>query len=75
MDEWIREIVSNIPIAAVLLYALKIVYDDLKKRMEAADAEREILINALIDNTRRTKIIEKTATGELSPTLPRRPVP
>jgi hypothetical protein len=73
MDEWIKEIVAQTPIAGVLLFALWTIYNDLKQRMEAADAERKVLIDAIIDNTRRTKLIERETTGETTPTLPKRP--
>lgn len=75
MDEIIKEIVVNVPIAGVLLYALARVYDQLIKRMDAADAERKVLIDAIIDNTRRTKLIEKEVTDDISPTLPKRIAP
>lgn len=72
MDEIIKELIVNVPIAAVLLWQLRQVYGDLKDRMAKADDERGKLIDAVIDNTRRTKIVEKTATGEISPTIHRR---
>lgn len=74
MDELIKNIVAQSPLAAVLLFALWIVYRDLKAQMDKADAERSLMLNALLDNTRRTKLIEQETIGDVSPTLPKRPV-
>jgi Na+-transporting NADH:ubiquinone oxidoreductase subunit NqrC len=73
-EEIIKQVLGQSLVAGVLLLALVIIYKELIKRMEAADAERKIMLDALLDNTRRTKLIERDATGEVSPTLPRRPV-
>jgi len=73
MDELFKQVLAQSPLAGVLLFCLWAVYRDLRDRMEKADAERAILIAALIDNTRRTKLIEKETTGDTTPTLPKPP--
>jgi len=73
VEELVKQVIVQTPIAAVLLYALWIVYKDLKDRMSKADEERGLMLAALLDNTRRTKLIEQETIGDISPTLPRRP--
>jgi hypothetical protein len=72
-EELLKQVIVQSPIAGVLLFALYVIYKELVKRMDAADYERKLMLDALLDNTRRTKLIERDATGEVSPTLPKRP--
>lgn len=73
IDEILKQVIAQSLVAGVLLAALLVIYRELVKRMDIADAERKQMLDALLDNTRRTKLIERDATGEVSPTLPRRP--
>lgn len=72
-DELFKQIVVQSPIAGVLLFALWIVYNDLKKNQETARTERQELLDVILDLKSRTKTIEQATTGDVSPTLPKRP--
>lgn len=73
MEKLLEQVVAQSPLAGVLLFALWIVYRDLKAMMLKADEERAMMLNQLLDNTRRTKLIEQETVGDVSPTLPQRP--
>lgn len=73
MDELIKQILAQSPVAGVLLFALWIVYKDLKANQDKAAEEREFLINAILDIKSRAKTIEQATTGETSPTIMNRP--
>lgn len=74
MDVVFTEFAAQFIVAAVILCGLVVVYIDLRKRMDKADAERQQLLDYVLDNTRRTKLIERESTGDISPTLPKRPI-
>ena len=71
--ELIKQLAIQIGFAAVFLYQLNRVYNDLKSQQEKAAEEREFLINAILDIKSRAKTIERATTGDTSPTLTNRP--
>jgi hypothetical protein len=73
MEEILKAVLAQSPLAAVLLIALYVVYKDLKKNQEDAKTERQWLIEAALDIKRRVKLIEGDTVGDISPTLPKRP--
>lgn len=73
MDEIFKQFAGQFIVAAVIAIMLWIVYKELVKRMDKADAERQQMLDYILDNTRRTKIVEREVTGDTTPTLPKRP--
>lgn len=73
MDELLKQILTQSPLAAVLLFALWRVYSDLKANQEIARQERKELIDMAFDLKNRVESIEISTTGERSPTLAKRP--
>lgn len=73
IDEILKQFAAQFLVAAVIAVMLWIVYTDLRKRMDKADEERQQMLDYILDNTRRTKLIEQETVGDISPTLPKRP--
>jgi len=69
VDETIKQLLIQVGFAAVFLWQLRIIYNDLKANQIVAKQEREFLINALLDLKSRAKNIELATTGDTAPTI------
>lgn len=69
MDETIKQLIIQVGFAAVFLWQLRMVYNDLKANQVEAKQEREMLINAILDLKSRAKNIELATTGDTAPTI------
>ena len=72
METFWSQVLAQTPVIGVLLFALWVLWKKIEKVYEEAAIERGRLIDIALDLKTRTKIIEKTATGEISPTIARR---
>lgn len=53
MDEFVKQVLVQAPAVGVLLFALKMLYDDMKAEREQARAERQAMLEKLdaVDDT------------------------